>query len=399
MRTEEETYEIRKLRMIIEVKHKETFRFEDRDEQKYRRALFVCVFFCSHFPGTGTAKERGGKRMAVISGLGLLLVTLAAFSLFSMKAPKGSEAMSGMASAAVATFLVEAVHRYISGDLLGVSFLGEVGSTAGSLGGVAAAIMVPIMMGVNPVYAVVAGAALGGYGILPGFIAGYVVGFVAPLLEKYLPTGLDVIVGALCVAPLARGIAYISDPVVNAAMEHIGSMITAATDQSPVLMGFMLGGLMKMICTSPLSSMALTAMLGLTGLPMGIACIACVGGAFTNGMIFKMLKLGDKSSTIAVMVEPLTQAHIVTKHPIPIYGSNFFGGGIAGIGASLLGIVCNAPGTASPIPGLIAPFAFNSPVKVILALAIGVAGGTLAGYVGGHIFKKHYVESDAHMEG
>ena len=95
--------------------------------------------------------------MAVISGLGLLLVTLAAFSLFSMKAPKGSEAMSGMASAAVATFLVEAVHRYISGDLLGVSFLGEVGSTAGSLGGVAAAIMVPIMMGVNPVYAVVAG--------------------------------------------------------------------------------------------------------------------------------------------------------------------------------------------------------------------------------------------------
>ena len=77
------------------------------------------------------------------------------------------------------------------------------GSTAGSLGGVAAAIMVPIMMGVNPVYAVVAGAALGGYGILPGFIAGYVVGFVAPLLEKYLPTGLDVIVGALCVAPVS----------------------------------------------------------------------------------------------------------------------------------------------------------------------------------------------------
>ena len=49
MRTEEETYQIRKLRMIIEVKHKETFRFEDRDEQKYRRALFVCVFFLFAF--------------------------------------------------------------------------------------------------------------------------------------------------------------------------------------------------------------------------------------------------------------------------------------------------------------------------------------------------------------
>ena len=63
--------------------------------------------------------------MTIITGLGLLLLTLAAFSLFSMKAPKGSAAMSGMANAAVATFLVEAVHRYISGDLLHLAFLGE----------------------------------------------------------------------------------------------------------------------------------------------------------------------------------------------------------------------------------------------------------------------------------
>mgnify|MGYP007116389926 CR=1 FL=1 len=46
------------------------------------------------------------------------------------------------------------------------------------------------------------------------------------------------------------------------------------------------------------------------------------------------------------MLEPLTQADIVTTHPIPIYGSNFFGGGIAGVGAAMLGIVNNAPGTA-----------------------------------------------------
>ena len=111
--------------------------------------------------------------MTIITGLGLLLLTLAAFSLFSMKAPKGSAAMSGMANAAVATFLVEAVHRYISGDLLHLAFLGETGTISGNMGGVAAAIMVPIGMGVNPVFAVVAGVALGGYGILPGFIAGY----------------------------------------------------------------------------------------------------------------------------------------------------------------------------------------------------------------------------------
>ena len=324
----------------------------------------------------------------IFLGMGLLLLTLAGFSLFSMKAPKGSAAMSGLANAAVATFLVEAVHRYISGDLLGSAFLGEVGSVSGSLGGVASAIRIPISMGANPLFAVVAGVAVGGYSILPGFVVGYLIGFIAPVIEKHLPAGLDTILGALLLAPIARGIAFLTDPVVNAAMGYIGNTITAATDQSPVLMGFLLGGIIKMICTSPLSSMALTAMLGLTGLPMGIAAIACFGGSFTNGIIFAQLKLGKPSNIAAVMLEPLTQAHIITRHPIPIYGSNFFGGGLAGIAAALLGIVNNAPGTASPIPGLLAPFAFNPPVKVLIALALGAVGGTLAGFAGSIVFKK-----------
>ena len=144
-----------------------------------------------------------------------------------------------------------------------------------------------------------------------------------------------------------------------------------------------------MICTSPLSSMALTAMLGLKGLAMGIAAIACFGGSFTNGLIFHKLKLGDKSNVMAVMLEPLTQAPIITANPIPIYGSNFFGGGLAGIAAAALGIINNAPGTASPIPGLLAPFAFNPPLKVVAALVLGAIGGSIAGLVGAMIFKNH----------
>ena len=324
--------------------------------------------------------------MTILAGVGFLLLTLAVFSLFSLKFPKGSQAMSGMANAAVASFLVEAVHKYITGDLLGISFLAEVGATAGSMGGVAAGVMVPICMGANPVFAVVAGLACGGYGILPGFIAGYVVGLISPYIEKYLPTGLDLIAGALLIAPVSRLIAFAVDPAVNTVLGVIGSTITAAAEQSPLVMGFLLGGIMKMICTSPLSSMALTAMLGLTGLPMGIAAVACFGGSFTNGMVFHKMHYGDRGNVIAVMLEPLTQAHIVTAHPIPIFVSNFFGGGLAGLAAAALGIVNNAPGTASPIPGMIAPFGFNPAGKVVLALALAAAGGLLAGYVGGTIF-------------
>ena len=339
--------------------------------------------------------------MEIIQGTGFLLLTLAAFTLFSFKAPKGAQAMSGMANAAIASFLVEAIHSYITGDTMGLLFFKQVGVSAGGLGGVAAAISVPLAMGADPVLAVVAGCAMGGVaelagfgsaavpalGILPGFVAGYFVGLVSPILMKKLPEGVNVIAGAIIIAPLARIIAVAADPIVSTLLLHIGSVIEASTEQSPLIMGFLLGGIIKIICTAPLSSMALTAMLGLTGLPMGIAAIACVGGSFTNGMILNRLKLGKRANCIAIMLEPLTQAPIVTRNPIPIYGSNFFGGGIAGLGAAALGIINNAPGTASPIPGLLVPFAFNPAPKVILALIIAAIGGTLAGLVGSIIFR------------
>ena len=326
--------------------------------------------------------------MMFFKGIGALILTLAAFSLFSLKCPKGDKAMGGLADAAVATFLVEAIFKYICGDFIGIAFLGEVGTASGGMGAVAAAALAGLAMGTNPVFALASAVAVSGYGILSGFIAAYFLHFVLKYTVKYLPAGLDVIVGALLAAGLGRAIAMLVDPGVNSVISTVGESISIATEQSPIIMGIVLGGLMKMICTSPLSSMALTAMLGLTGLPMGIAAIACFGGSFTNALIFKRLKLGDNGKVLAVMLEPLTQADIITKNPIPIYGSNFFGGALAGVGAAVLGIVNNAPGTASPIPGMLAPFAFNDPMTVLLALAIAAAGGTLAGFVGSTIFKK-----------
>lgn len=326
--------------------------------------------------------------MMFLKGIGALLLTLAGFSLFSLKCPRGDKAMGGLADAAVATFLVEAIFKYICGDFVGIAFLGEVGTASGGMGAVAAAALVGLSMGTNPVYAIASAAAVSGFGILPGFIAAYFLHFIMKKTVRYLPAGLDVIVGTLLAAGVARGIAILVDPAVNTVISTVGESISIATGQSPVMMGFILGGLMKMICTSPLSSMALTAMLGLTGLPMGIAAIACFGGSFTNALIFKRLKLGDDSKVIAVMLEPLTQADIITKNPIPIYGSNFFGGAISGVVAAVLGIVNNAPGTASPIPGMLAPFAFNDPMTVVLALVLAAAGGAVAGFVGSIVFKK-----------
>lgn len=321
-------------------------------------------------------------------GIGCLLATLIVFSLFSMKCPKGDKAMSGLASAAVATFLIEAIYKYIGGDFLGISFLGEVGNSSGSLGGVASATLVFMTMGGNPVFAVAVGVAVLEFGILPGFIAGYIGYFLLLVVEKKLPPGVNLIVGALIAAVMARAIAVLVDPGVTVVISTIGSSIMVATEQSPVIMGFVLGGIIKMICTSPLSSMALTAMLVLTGLPMGIAAIACFGGSFTNGLIFKNLHLGEKGSVAAVMMEPLTQADVITKNAVPIYTSNFVGGGLSGVVAAILHIVNDAPGTASPIPGMLAPLAFNPPGKVLLALFFAAVCGSAAGLLGSYIYTK-----------
>ena len=326
--------------------------------------------------------------MDMLIGLGLLFVVLVLFSLFSMKMPKGQQAMSGMADAAVASFLVEAIHKFILGDALAIPFFFEVGNMAGSLGGVAAAALVPINMGVNPVLAISAALAVGEFGILPGFIAGYIVGLVAPTIEKKLPEGVNVIVGALSCAALSYLIALYVNPVVTQVLEYVGGAITAAAEQQPLVMGFLLGGIMKVVCTAPLSSMALTAMLGLTGLPMGIAAIACVGGAVSNGVVFYRMKYGKRGNVIAVMLEPLTQAVIVTSHPIEIYSGSFVGGALSGVVAAILGIVNNAPGTASPIPGLLAPFAFNDPVKVLIALGCAIVCGLFGGFAVSSFFRR-----------
>lgn len=325
--------------------------------------------------------------MEILMGVVLLVVVLGVFSMFSLKAPKGSLAMSGLANAAIATFLVEAIHKYILGDFVGIQFLNETGSVAGGMGGVAAAALVALSMGVNPIFALVTAVAIADFGILPGFIVGYLMGWIAPYIEEKLPKGINIILGALLLAPIARLIAVACDPFVTIILDTVGTTLVAATEQSPILMGFFLGGLIKMICTSPLSSMALTAMLGLTGLPMGIAAIACFGGTFTNGIIFKRLKLGDQGKVVSVMLEPLTQADIITSNPLPIYCSNFLGGGLSGIIAASLGIINNAPGTAAPIPGMLAPFAFNDPLSVIIALTLAAIAGTFAGVFGSQIFR------------
>ena len=305
--------------------------------------------------------------MNILMGTALLLVVLALFTLFSYKAPQGMKAMGGLANAACASFLVEAFHLSFFGDVLGIEFLQNVGNANGSLGGVAAATLVPLALGVSPVYAVLVGLTCLNFKILPGFIAGYIASFVIKFLEEKIPAGLDLIVIILVAAPLTYFIGDVTSPVVNGVLNTVGTVLIEASTASPIIMGIILGGLITVVATAPL------------------------GSSFMNFVFFSKMKFGSKKDNIAVAIEPLTQADLISANPIPVYVTNFIGGAMSGVIIASMGLVNNSPGTATPIAGLAVMFAYNPAIKVLIAAAGCALVSILGGFIGYAIFKNYKI--------
>lgn len=243
------------------------------------------------------------------------------------------------------------------------------------------------------------GLACSGFGILPGFLAGYLGSFVIKYLEKKIPAGLDLIIIIVVGAPLVRGIALVANPIVNSTLETIGGVITGASSASPIVMGIVLGGLITVVATAPLSSMALTAMLSLTGLPMAIGALSVFGSSFMNFIFFTKMKFGSKKDNIAVAIEPLTQADIISANPIPVYVTNFIGGALSGIVVASMGLINNSPGTATPIAGFAVMFAYNPAIKVLIAAGIIIVLNIISGMIGYMIFKKHKIMTADQIRG
>src|SRR5699024_9720252 len=160
--------------------------------------------------------------MEIIKGILLLLIVLSCFTLFSYKAPKGMEAMGALASAAIATILVEAFQRNVGGDLLHFEFLGQVGDAAGSMWGVISAELVALAIAASPVSASFMSASMAGLGLVAGFIAGYLMSVIVTKIETPVPDGLDLLATIRIVAPLVRILPVGADPLVDATLLNIG---------------------------------------------------------------------------------------------------------------------------------------------------------------------------------
>ena len=63
---------------------------------------------------------------------------------------------------------------------------------------------------------------------------------------------------------------------------------------------------------TPLSSMVLASILGLTGLPMAMAVYVLAHHLLTSHYLIS--KIGDKPNRFAVFIEPLTQIDLIIKY-------------------------------------------------------------------------------------
>ncbi|XWT81871.1 PTS sugar transporter subunit IIC [Mycoplasma sp. 06067-C1-B144P-99-0482-3] len=108
----------------------------------------------------------GQQAVAFLKGTSLLMLVLVFFTIFSYYVPKGKRAMSGLSGAVCATFLIEVFNFWVLGRIPVIGdFTKVIGSVAGTLAAPACTILVIILMGGNPLFAILCGTAVFAVGL------------------------------------------------------------------------------------------------------------------------------------------------------------------------------------------------------------------------------------------
>lgn len=236
----------------------------------------------------------------------------------------GVDAMSAMAQGLFCTLLVGTILNTL-GTQFNIGFLTrsivEVGGKGMTIGGIACAMVGPAMA-VAIGYALCAPALvmftlvpvgyvtnlLGGAG---GPFAVYVIAILAAeaggLVSK--KTKVDILVTPIVTLLVGVGLAWLIASTIGEAANWIGSVIMWATDLHPFLMGIVVSMVVGIALTLPISSAAICAALGLTGLAGGAALAGCCaqmvgfavisfrenrwGGVVSQGIGTSMLQMGN----------------------------------------------------------------------------------------------------------
>ena len=225
----------------------------------------------------------------------------------------GVDAMSAMAQGLFCTLLVGTILNTL-GQQLGVVFLTKIGGFACAMVGPAMAVAIgyalkaPAMVLFSLVPVGYATDLLGGAG---GPFAVYVVAIVAAEVGNLVSgkTRIDILVTPIVTLLAGIGLALLIASPIGKAASWVGGVIMWATELHPFLMGIIVAVVVGMALTLPISSAAICAGLGLTGLAGGAALAGCCaqmvgfavlsfkdnrwGGVVSQGLGTSMLQMGN----------------------------------------------------------------------------------------------------------
>lgn len=259
------------------------------------------------------------------------------------------DAMSAMAQGLFASLLIGTIISTL-GTQLNIPVLDEIGDYAKSAAGPAMAVAIGYALEAPPLVlfslVAVGGAAntLGGAG---GPLAVLVLAIVAAELGRLVSrkTKIDIIVTPLVTIFSGCGLAYLIAPYIGAAASSVGGLIMWATELQPLLMGIIVSVTVGVALTLPISSAAICAALGLTGLAGGAAVAGCCaqmigfavisfrengwGGFFAQGIGTSMLQVPNIIKNPRIWIAPTLASAITGPLATCLFGMQMNGAPIS----------------------------------------------------------------------
>lgn len=234
----------------------------------------------------------------------------------------GIDALGAMAQGLFCSLLIGTIVKTL-GEQLGVSFLVDVGNYASAMSGAAMAVAIGFALQAPPLVlfslATVgyAANALGSTSLIPdqagagGPLAVLFIAIIAAEFGKAVSkeTKIDILVTPLVTILIGVLLSAWWAPAIGTAATAVGNIIMWATDLQPFLMGIVVSVVIGVALTLPISSAAICAAFGLTGLAGGAAVAGCCanmvgfavlsfrenrwGGLVSQGLGTSMLQMGN----------------------------------------------------------------------------------------------------------
>ena len=242
----------------------------------------------------------------------------------------GIDAMGAMAQGLFCSLLIGTIIDTI-GTQFGIPFLNEIGDYAKGMSGPAMAIAIGYSLKCPPLvlFSLAAvGSAANGLGGAGGPLAVLLIAIIAAEAGKAISkeTKVDLIVTPLVTISIGVALSALCAPAIGTAASWLGNVIMWATELQPFLMGIVVAVLIGIALTLPISSAAICAALGLTGIAGGAAVAGCCaqmvgfavmsfyenrwGGLVSQGIGTSMLQMGNIVRRPVIWLPPIITSAI-----------------------------------------------------------------------------------------